>query len=549
MKKYRIIIPSWAPLNAEMQAETGCLYPAFVQLGGRPLYAHIINSYQNIKKDAEIVVVLPENSPELNFKYLDGFHVQLIRLSESRNIGQTVLAAMDGLNPEQAIVIHMADTLVEHLEISSVENNILYVQLRSDIYRWTSVRVGEAGAVRVVTDRDHLSAGIESTVCVGVFLFSNGMQFTDHLRSALAEPKLTMDPFFKAIENYSNQHSIELKKISSWHDFGHLDSYYESRLNYQNLRHFNTLTYDAERGLVTKRSVNVEAYRHQIRWFKQVPDELAWFLPRIYESDDGEVPYITMELLSLPTVSDLFLNKRLDVGAWNYLVQKIRLIQTAFQKYRFNCSIGKQIATEIYVEKTKNRIVQFLEQQQGARNFWIRRAGKKITLNEVIITLIDYAESNGLLELDALSPIHGDMCFSNLMYDPRTRHIKLIDPRGEFGVPGIYGDVRYDKAKLMHSYEGSYDFIIASQFNVAVSSDGEISCVIERSEYHDQVAKIFNKEIFENLRDHRQCDAIQGLLFLSMLPLHSDHPERQLAMLYLGLDIYARNFDEPWSKK
>lgn len=543
MRKYRVVIPSWAPLNAEMQAETGSLYPAFVQLGGQPLYAHIINSYEDIKKDAEIVVVLPQNSPELNSKYLDGFHVRSIHLSESQNIGQTILAALSGLDPEQTVVVHMADTLVSPLELSSVETNALYVQLRSDTYRWTSVLVDEAGVVRVVTDRDHLSAGIESTVCVGVFLLSKGLQFSTHLESALAEPKLTMDPFFLAIENYSNQHAMELKHIPSWHDFGHLDSYYESRLNFQNLRHFNTLTYDAGRGLVTKRSNNVEAYRHQIRWFKQVPDELACFLPRIYESDDGEAPYITMELLSLPTVSDLFLNKRLDVGAWNYVVQKISLIQTVFQKYRFRCSIGRQIATEIYVKKTKSRIEQFFEQQQDARNFWIRRSGTKFSLNEVVTTLASYAERNGLLELDTLSPIHGDMCFSNLMYDPRSRHIKLIDPRGEFGVPGIYGDLRYDKAKLMHSYEGGYDFIVTNRFDVSVSSVGEITSVIERSEYHNQVEKIFNKRIFENLQDRKQCDAIQALLFLSMLPLHCDHPERQLAMLYLGLDIYARNFD------
>lgn len=543
MKKYKIVIPSWAPLNVEMQAETGCLYPAFVQLGGEPLYAHIIRLYESIKNEAEIVVVLPQEAPELKLKHLGGFHVRTVRLVESQNIGQTVLVAMDGIAPNQAVVVHMADTLVSPLGISCADD-VLYVQLRSDLYRWTSVRKEGAGAVHVVTDRDHLSADAESIVCVGVFSFSNGMDFAGHLEAALAKPKKAIDPFFLAIEAYSNHHVMELKVPESWHDCGHVDSYYESRLGYQNLRHFNTLTYDPERGLVTKRSANVEAYRHQIRWFKQVPDELASFLPRIYESDDGEVPYITMELLSLPTVSDLFLNKRLDVGAWNYVAKKICLIQTIFLKYQFRSSLGEQIARDVYLGKTRYRILRFCEQMPEACQFWISRSDIKFSLNEVLITLAEYAERNGLFVLDALSPIHGDMCFSNLMYDPRSRHIKLIDPRGEFGVPGIYGDLRYDKAKLMHSYVGGYDFVISGQFDVSVTPHGELNCKIERTEYHEQVAQIFDTAIFDDTSDRQQCDAIQSLLFLSMLPLHCDHPERQLAMLYLGLDIYARNFVE-----
>jgi hypothetical protein len=543
MKKYRIIIPSWAQLSAEMQAETGCLYPAFVQLGGQPLYVHIIKSYEAIKKDSEFIIVLNENSAEVQHKYINDFDVRTVRLKGSESIGQTVLAAMNGLATEQAVVVHMADTLTAPLDSSFIDN-VLFVQLRSDIYRWTSVRKEDSGEIRVVTDRDHLSAGIEETVCVGVFQLSNGIQFSSCLKTALAEPKLSMDPFFKAIEFYSKQYSLELKNMPSWHDFGHVDSYYESRLSHQNLRHFNTLNYDSERGLVTKRSINVEAYRHQIRWFRQVPDELAWFLPRIYESDDGEVPYITMELLSYPTVSDLFLSKRMDVGAWNYVAKKILLIQKSFLKYQFKCSIGRQVAAEIYIEKTRKRILDFYNQRPEAKSYWIKQLDTKISLDDVLATLENYATYNGLLILDALSPIHGDMCFSNLMYDPRSRHIKLIDPRGEFGVPGIYGDPKYDKAKLMHSYEGAYDFIVTGHYDASVTKDGELDCSIERSEYHEQVAKIFDSIVFSSENERKQCDAIQALLFLSMLPLHCDHPERQLAMLYIGLKIYVRNFDD-----
>lgn len=543
MKRYRVIVPSWSPLSVDMQAETGSQYPAFIQLGGQALYVHIVRLYESIRDEAEILVVLPEQAPALQLNHLAGFDVRTVRLGTSRSIGDTVLAAMDGLTSGQSIVVHMADTLVSPHTFGSADD-VLYVQLRTDLYRWTSVRKEAGGAVRVVTDRDHRSAGVEQMVCVGVFILSDGAQFAGQLHAAIASPAAGVDPFFSAIEAYSDQHAIEVKTPQSWYDCGHIDAYYESRLSYHNLRHFNTLTYDAERGLVTKRSQNSEAFRHQVRWFKQVPDELGSFLPRIYDSSDGASPQITMELLSIPTLGDLLVNSRLEVGAWNDVARKVHLIQTMLRKYSFASPVAQQIAAEVYLGKTRNRICQFCKQRPEARGLWISVSDQRFSLDEVLVTLDDYASRTGLLALDALAPIHGDMCFSNLMYDPRGRHIKLIDPRGEFGVPGIYGDPRYDKAKLMHSYAGGYDFIVSDHFDVSVSAEGLLDCSIHRDDYHHKVRQIFDSAVFTDEQDRRQCDAIQALLFLSMLPLHCDKPKRQMAMLHIGLNLYARNFME-----
>jgi len=541
MRKYRVIIPSWSPLSVDMQAETGGQYPAFIQLGGQPLYAHIVRQYESIRDQSEIVVVLPEQAPELHTGYLAGFDVRVVRLDASRSIGDTVRAAMEGLAREQSVVVHMADTLISPHDFGDADD-VVYVQLRTDLYRWTSIHKDGAGPVRVLTDRDHRSAGVEQMVCVGVFSLADGELFESQLSSALASPVTGVDPFFSAIEGYSQLRPIELKTPQSWHDCGHIDSYYESRLNYHNLRHFNTLTYDAERGLVTKRSQNSTAFRHQVRWFKQVPDELGSFLPRIYDSSDGPSPYITMELLSIPTLGDLLVNSRLELGAWNDVARKVNLIHSMLCKYAFVSPVAQQIASAIYVNKTNDRIHQFCEQRPEVRTLWVDVSGQRFSIEDVLATLQDYAGKTGLLALQELAPIHGDMCFSNLMYDPRGRHVKLIDPRGEFGIPGIYGDPRYDKAKLMHSYAGGYDFIVADQFDVSVSMAGQLACQIKSDNYHQKVGQIFDAALFADEQDRRQCDAIQALLFLSMLPLHCDKPQRQLAMLHIGLMQYARSF-------
>ena len=62
--------------------------------------------------------------------------------------------------------------------------------------------------------------------------------------------------------------------------------------------------------------------------------------------------------------------------------------------------------------------------------------------------------------INYVSIVHGDLAFSNILYSPRNTIFKFIDPRGNFVIDTIYGDYRYDLAKLRHCYHGRYDEII-----------------------------------------------------------------------------------------
>ena len=71
-----------------------------------------------------------------------------------------------------------------------------------------------------------------------------------------------------------------------------------------------------------------------------------------------------------------------------------------------------------------------------------------------------------LFDVDTFNIIHGDLCFANIMVDSNLSFIKVIDPRGKFGSYDIYGDFGYELAKLFHSVDGKYDFIIKDLFTV-----------------------------------------------------------------------------------
>ena len=534
-----VVVPTWSRLAPDIEAETGCKYAAFIHLAGRPLYKLLIDQFKKLSPQSKLTFIVAPDALQFETENWQDIGVCATTLEQSTSIGETVLAGLSNIVVGDSIVVNMADTLVKLG--APLEVNTIYTQLRSDLYRWTSVAKTEQGAVNFPHDRDnfeHLGAAQE--VCVGLFTFDDAVLFRDHLKSAIASDHHGQDPFFHAISLYSQVVPLTLTPASEWFDCGSVDTYYESRLGYQNLRHFNSLTYEPLKGQVTKTSTRVEQYRHQVRWFKQVPDELAAFLPRIFSSSDGPEPFITMELLSIPTLGEVFVTERLKPGAWNGVVRTIAYIQSEFAKYSYRTPLAAPLARSVYLDKTKTRLGDFIIQDERAFEYFVKAFGKRIDLTYVLDSLDDFVESTGLLAIESLSPIHGDFCFSNLLFDPKVRVVKMIDPRGEFGVPGIYGDPRYDLAKLAHSYAGGYDFIVADRFSVAARQDGEIDFSNGMGAYHKQVKLIFELILLADPLLRRQVFAIQALLFLSMLPLHVDAPRRQLAMLSMGLNLYAK---------
>ena len=538
MKSYKIVIPSWLEMNLEMQAETGCLYPAFIQLGGEPLYTHIMRSYDQFKNNVEFVFILADDAPKLSVKKESGFDWKELRISDSKSIADSVSRALVDVHSSQTVVIHMGDTLVTFGFLKEKQDTI-FVKNKDDIYRWTSVAKDSNGGIKVLTDRECSLEDKSQSVCVGVFLFSDSVLIRECLQVALILNEPKYDPFFIAIEKYSQKRAVSLNTPPCWYDCGHVDTFYKSRLDFTNLRHFNTLNYDSERGLVTKRSIEVKSFRHQVRWYRQVPDSIASFLPRIYESDDGEDPFLTMELLTIPTLSDLFVNQRLRIGAWNTVAKKISNVLELFKNLSYESLIASDLAEDVYINKTRERLELFCQQSPTLAEHWVVSDAGIISIEYVLKKLNQFAEKTQIFNTRNLTPIHGDLCFSNIMYDIRGASVKLIDPRGSFGVPGIYGDSLYDKAKLLHSYCGGYDLILSDNYEVHTSDAGELNLIVAKSDYHLKVQQIFNRVIFPGQSEYFQCQAIQALLFLSMLPLHRDRIDRQRGMLALGLKLFG----------
>ena len=60
-------------------------------------------------------------------------------------------------------------------------------------------------------------------------------------------------------------------------------------------------------------------------------------------------------------------------------------------------------------------------------------------------------------------------CFSNILTERNDVgiSIKLIDPRGKFGKYFNKGDIYYDLAKIRHSLNGGYEYLIYDKFKIS----------------------------------------------------------------------------------
>ena len=133
--------------------------------------------------------------------------------------------------------------------------------------------------------------------------------------------------------------------------------------------------------------------------------------------------------------------------------------------------------------------------------------------------------------------IHGDYCFSNILFDSSNYVFKLIDPRVRLNSEvTIYGDPRYDIAKLRHSMVGLYDFIVQDLFKLQESQAGFVYKIFTTSDYNT-LTEIFDKYTKINGFEPKEIKFIEGLLFLSMIPLNKDNFNRQKMFYIRALEL------------
>jgi hypothetical protein len=381
---------------------------------------------------------------------------------------------------------------------------------------------------------------------VGVYFFPDAETLRTSARDALAAKQRAggrRTELIEILERVRAQATVRVFPAGEWLDCGNADYQAKSHRILLQKREFNELTIDPVMGTITKRSRNVEKFIDEINYVRLLPGYLSILFPRVIDySVEWKDPWLVSEYYGYPTLADIFVFENADPGIWERVFIRLRdIIQQGFMRSARPLTRGS--IEDMYLTKTRARVEQLAGPPEllrlVAHDGPVTVNGRPLANLPQLWPRIE-AEVARLAAAPDGSIVHGDLCFSNILYDLRLNICKLIDPRGSFGKSGLFGDVRYDIAKLYHSVRGLYDFITNDLFRISVDGTS-ITLEIRTRAQHDRILERFERTFF-GVFDKRDVTLITALLFVSMPALHYDYPRRQLAMYTTALLLFDEVF-------
>lgn len=297
-------------------------------------------------------------------------------------------------------------------------------------------------------------------------------------------------------------------------------------------RAFNSVT--EESGILTKRSEKKEKMKAEHDYIKFLPESHRRFfvIPFDYQ-DEGKTASYKMERLPLPDSAVLWTHQAFSLGEWEKFLDKcfFFLESRPYKKIEKNELI--KIRNEILFEKLEKRLTEFYSDERSKIAIQL--------LNHSNINLLEQAKKISIIFKNFKDPFdqytvigHNDLCLSNILYDKRSTLWKLIDPKGAISLDDAYGYAGYDFGKLSHSVLGGYDYIVKNLSHVDFMPDLSIN-LKKSDDWLKPHKEIFLNKLLTNDISWQLVRCIEATLFLSMLPLHLDHPKRVLGLALQGI--------------
>lgn len=540
-----LLVPSAALVPDELRLDVGTVPTGMIPLQGKPMLERISEAYEPI--GVTKVVGVDKGANRIR-EYVErsSHEWTVVDVQETQSVGETVLKTLSNLSSERlsesGLYVNFADTFIDPTQEINGGNYVSY-QSENRAYRWTTFDIRN-GTIERISPKYNSMDDESSPTFVGQFGIQDAGSFKDALSSAVINDDASIDTFYRGLMSYLSDREYWLHEPDTWLDVGHLDTYHLANKEFLNSREFNELQID-DKNVVTKRSEDTTTLINEINWYTQVPKQLQPYLPRLYDwSTDVEEPYAKLEYIGYPSLSSLQLYGSHGQHIWDNIFHRLLDLLDDFQKFRVDAENTDILSSleEIYLTKTRRRLDALYQSGRLVEMF----DAESVQINGNTYPSLDYISQSiedavrtmGLIDREQFSVIHGDLCFPNVLYDPRNNILKLIDPRGKFGQFTIYGDPRYDIAKLRHSTVGHYEHLINDRFSADYDAD---SAAIEYEIYttDDQEARESRFDSILDTRDAYDLDEIkliEGLLFLSMISLHGDDTTRQYCMLAQGIE-------------
>lgn len=529
-----LLILSAKYVGEDIALEFGRMPPSFLPLGNQRLYA----AQAEMAQGEKCFMTVPEDFiiPDIDKQIIKKGKIDLLSQPRGLQLTEAIKDALIRIKPGGPLRILYGDTLVNMNSDDLAFADLVAVQDTTANYAWAFVKTAANKGVEF-SDEPPQQIDSRRVVC-GYYHFAN----SDLLVEACKQKSIV-----GALNYYSERQPLACRDAQSWLDFGHLPLYFQSRRDIQVKRVFNELNYEDH--MLVKQSNDTAKIRAEAHWYENLPAQLKLHVPRYGGRLEREhrAGY-GIEYLYTPLLSDLAAFGTLPLASW------LEILQACFE-FLLKCQSIKppagapesssEFAADFYqkmvIEKTWSRFTLYCE-QSGT------------TLEDIIIlNKVEYPPLGSILK-DLQSMVsesksehirfwHGDLFFGNMFYDFTARRVLCIDPRGQIdsGDQYLYGDLRYDLAKLAHSIIGQYDKIVLGRTELNEVGSREWEFTVDEQTHQARLQDIFFRFVNDRCEvDPIELIALTALLFFSMLPLHSDRPDLQRHFLATGIKLYGQ---------
>ena len=323
----------------------------------------------------------------------------------------------------------------------------------------------------------------------GLFLFSNKAIIADVPESG-------------ELVRWMSQRKINYDTIGlgGCKEIGIIEEY--KKLETVKCRPFNKIIIDGD--VVIKVPVDLlgeKLAKRECNWYEKAKKLGIEAFPKIYETNP-----LKMELINGKNIyeCDLSFNEKKNVLG--------KLVDTLLKLHDSEkVPVDSFSVKEAYFNKTFKRLEKIQDLIPYGRERIITINGKKCKnvyyykrkLEKILDKLVENCKE--------FSFIHGDCTFSNMMLRENGNPV-LIDPRGYFGFSEMFGDTRYDWAKVYYSIVGNYDQFNLKRFRLHIDEDAKVELEIESNNWEDMESTFFEMTGV----DEYEIKLLHSLIWLSL---------------------------------
>ena len=202
----------------------------------------------------------------------------------------------------------------------------------------------------------------------------------------------------------------------------------------------------------------VELAKKEQAWYQRLQKSEFDFLPSIFSFDP-----LVMEWINGKNLYEVEGSNDEKLTILEKVINDLNRIHSLDETDADRSSLD-----EAYYQKTEERLRKVQPLIPYADRPVITVNGKPC--RNVFFHLKELRGKIAALQCDRFPLIHGDCTFSNIMLREDGRPV-FLDPRGYFGHTALYGDQRYDWAKLYYSLIGNYDQFNLGRFRLNIGGN------------------------------------------------------------------------------